>query len=139
MHKEVTIPAIEQKMKGEDSETAENTAKKRSMENGVRIMTFHGTLGKIVMFGGAVNMLLAILFWGWSPLQKIRLIALLAVTLIFATVLPLPQEFTKSIGLPECFEMKSSSSEWDSRIPFISSPSRTCSLWILSNNIAQYY
>merc|ERR1719321_1051233 len=42
--------------------------KKYSSET--RILTFHGVLGKVVMVAGAVNMLLAILFWSWSTLTK---------------------------------------------------------------------
>jgi len=77
-------------------------AKYANLNNGVKTMTFHGLLGKVIIFGGAINMLLAILLWGYTTIQKIRLIALLACTLVFATVLPLPSEFVNQFGCPGC-------------------------------------
>jgi len=75
-------------------------SKNKSQSLGVKTMRFHGTLGKVVMFGGAINMLLAILFWDWSTMTKVRLIAFLAFLMIFATVLPLPQDAMHRFGCP---------------------------------------
>merc|ERR1719498_2267160 len=68
-----------------------------------RILTFHGTLGKVVIAAGATTMLLAILFWSWDTLQKVRLIALLILTTIFATISPLPKEVAHTLSMPDCF------------------------------------
>jgi len=56
-----------------------------------KIYTFHGTVGKFVIFGGAFEIFLAIIFWGgWGTMEKIRLTALLVLTTMFATILPMP-------------------------------------------------
>lgn len=56
--------------------------------DGIKTMQFHGFLGKVVMVGGAVNMLLAMLFWAFSGMLKLVLIALLSCTFFFAVIAP---------------------------------------------------
>jgi len=53
--------------------------------DGVESLTFHGHLGKAVMCGGSVQMLLGIVFWtGFGATMKVVLITLLCATAFFS-------------------------------------------------------
>jgi len=63
--------------------------------SGRRTFTFHGTLGKIIIWSGAVNILLAVWFWGWSAVMKTVMIALVVLTACFGTAWPTQEEQSK--------------------------------------------
>jgi len=51
---------------------------------GMRTLTFHGALGKVVIFGGALNACVAALNWGWNGIMRFMVVLLLIVSLLFA-------------------------------------------------------
>jgi len=57
---------------------------------GQRILTFHGTLGKALIVGGAVNVAVAVLFWGWTTSLKVPLYALSLLAAVFGGAWPRP-------------------------------------------------
>jgi len=61
-------------------------------KRGIRKFTFHGKLGKIIIWSGAANILLALLFWGWSAGMKTFMSALVVLTACFGTAWPKQEE-----------------------------------------------
>jgi len=66
--------------------------KKLNLDNGVRTMTFHGTLGRVVMVGGSLNAAVAAVNWGWTGFVSFLVVLLLGVSLVFAVAFPTPSE-----------------------------------------------
>lgn len=62
--------------------------KRHFAEQGARVFTFHGTLGKAIIVLGAANITIAVQFWMWSHSMKAALYVLTAGTIIVGAVLP---------------------------------------------------
>jgi len=76
----------------------------RKYNSPLRILTFHGNLGKYIIVGGVLNILIALWFFSWTPIQKVRIAAFLAFTTCFAVTPWTPsdaaEEFSKFVDSP---------------------------------------
>merc|ERR1719343_1778921 len=74
------------------AQAAMGLAKVRSLAGGEdrKILTFHGSLGKGIIFFGVANVAIAAVFFPWSLLMKCVVVALCGLVLVFGVVLPRP-------------------------------------------------
>lgn len=76
------------------------------LTSGIRTMTFHGMMGKVVIFGGAFNIAIATWNWAWNGLMTTVVMLLLIATLIFAMAFPSPSKDLPSEETQELLEKK---------------------------------
>eukprot|EP00747_Dinoflagellata_sp_TGD_P192124 gnl/TRDRNA2_/TRDRNA2_56516_c0_seq1.p1 gnl/TRDRNA2_/TRDRNA2_56516_c0~~gnl/TRDRNA2_/TRDRNA2_56516_c0_seq1.p1 ORF type:complete len:232 (+),score=20.90 gnl/TRDRNA2_/TRDRNA2_56516_c0_seq1:105-800(+) len=75
----------------------------RLQATGERTLTFHGSLGKMIMLAAGLNILLAVWFWGWTTsLKSVVAIPVLATTAVFVLwPQPAKVEDTPDYGLAD--------------------------------------
>ncbi|CAE7539148.1 PGLP2 [Symbiodinium natans] len=64
--------------------------KYRNLEAGQRSFPFHGSLGKVILLLGPMNIVTACLFWGWSPAFKVLVACLASLAALCGAFWPAP-------------------------------------------------
>lgn len=92
----ILIPAVFQAIVG--------VLKALKLSQGFKSHRFHGIMGKLVMVGGAMEMVVAVLFWGWPLSVKIGLITFIAVTLAYGVFMPRAESSEPEEKKPLCMK-----------------------------------
>mmetsp|Transcript_116991 Transcript_116991/g.207109 ORF Transcript_116991/g.207109 Transcript_116991/m.207109 type:complete len:222 (-) Transcript_116991:20-685(-) len=66
--------------------------KMKALKAGMRMYTFHGTLGKVIIFLAYSNVLVAAWFWPWTAGVKLAIVLLVLLSGVMGVLWPKPEE-----------------------------------------------